>query len=417
MTAAPVTAVRIQRIAAGGDGVGRLDDGRAVFVPRTAPGDEVELADVRLARRFGRARVARVLVPGPDRIEPPCVHYVRDQCGGCQLQHLAPDAQRAARRAIAGDALRRIGKLDVPDPPLVPAEHDWGYRAKITLHADARTRRIGYHRADRPAELFDLERCLLAAPALDTLWQAVRAHRSLLPAGLETLTLRVARDGTRHLVAVIAGGEAWGEAPALAAALRAAGAPATLWTAPEGGAPRVVAGGDERYPALAFEQVHPRMGDRARAQALAFAGDVRGRHAWDLYAGIGETTELLQAAGATVESVERDARAVAHADRLVPSGARDGVVRHAGSVEAVLGRLRPADVAIANPPRAGLGAAVTDGLLAAPPGRLVYVSCDPATLARDLVALAPRYALREVVAFDLFPQTAHVETVSWLERT
>src|SRR5690606_19085864 len=102
--------VRILRLAAGGDGVGRVDDGRTLFVPRTAPGDLVELTDIRLHRRFARARLGRLLEASPDRVEPRCPHYVADECGGCQLQHLAPAAQGDARRAFVGDALRRIAK-------------------------------------------------------------------------------------------------------------------------------------------------------------------------------------------------------------------------------------------------------------------------------------------------------------------
>ena len=110
--------VRILRIAAGGDGVGRLADGRTLFVPRTAPGDLIETADLRLHARFARARIGRIIEAGPERIEPRCAHYRDDACGGCQLQHMDSASQHAARRAIAGDALRRIARLDVPDPDL-----------------------------------------------------------------------------------------------------------------------------------------------------------------------------------------------------------------------------------------------------------------------------------------------------------
>ncbi|HJR51619.1 MAG TPA: TRAM domain-containing protein, partial [Gemmatimonadales bacterium] len=151
--------MRILRLAAGGDGVGRLEDGRTVFVPRTAPGDLVELARVREHRRFTRARVARVLEPSPERVVPRCPHYVEDDCGGCQLQHLASSAQRKARRTIVGDALRRIAKLDVADPELVAASEDFEYRTKITLHVDETGRRIGLHPLDRPDYAFELARC------------------------------------------------------------------------------------------------------------------------------------------------------------------------------------------------------------------------------------------------------------------
>src|SRR5216117_4057418 len=120
---------------------GRLADGRAVFVPRTAPGERVRLRDgVRLHKTFARGELAEVVAPAPvsgpagsARVTPPCPHYGRDRCGGCQLQHLAYDAQLAAKRAIVGEALRRIGKLDVADPEIVEAVEEWRYRAKISL--------------------------------------------------------------------------------------------------------------------------------------------------------------------------------------------------------------------------------------------------------------------------------------------
>jgi 23S rRNA (uracil1939-C5)-methyltransferase len=159
---------------------------------------------------------------------------------------------------------------------------------------------------------------------------------------------------------------------------------------------------------MVFEQVHPETGDRVRAHAVTALGDVSGKHLWDLYAGIGETTQALVARGATVESVEVDRRAVALAESRGPSA---GVRRVSGRVEDALDRLDPADGAIVNPPRTGLGEAVTDHLSVRPPVRLVYISCDPATLARDLGRLQSVYRVTAVKAFDLFPQTAHVETV------
>ena len=126
--------VTVERVAAGGDGVGRLEDGCTVFVPRTAPGDVARLSAIRRQKRFARASLSGLETPGPGRVEPRCPHYNRDRCGGCQLQHLDTETQRAARRSIVGDALRRVGKIDLPDPVLHPAESEWRYRARITLH-------------------------------------------------------------------------------------------------------------------------------------------------------------------------------------------------------------------------------------------------------------------------------------------
>jgi 23S rRNA (uracil1939-C5)-methyltransferase len=152
------------------------------------------------------------------------------------------------------------------------------------------------------------------------------------------------------------------------------------------------------------------MGDKVRAFALGALGNLEGRHVWDLYAGIGETTSALVRAGATVESVESDSRAVAEAEARGPAAER-----HVGRVESVLGRLRRPRLVITNPPRTGMDQRVGAGLERSAPERIVYISCDPATLARDLTRL-PSYRLAAATAFDLFPQTAHVETVAVLDR-
>jgi 23S rRNA (uracil1939-C5)-methyltransferase len=399
-------AVRIRAIAAGGDGVGAMADGRAVFIPRTAPEDLVEPASVKFAKRFARARIGRLLTPSPVRIVPRCPHYDGDDCGGCQLQHVTPAGQREARSRIVSDALARIGGLPVPPPALVPSERDWEYRAKISL--TAKGRRIGYHRVGRPDQVFDLVRCHIARPEISRLWDGLRANRRLLPPNLDRLVLRVDREGGRHAFVHVTGTLVWTGAAALGRELEKAGTPAVLWWHPEGGAARALYGAAQAYPAMVFEQVHPEMGDQVRAHAVAALGEVRARHVWDLYAGVGETTRALLERGATVESVEIDRRAVELAESRGPAG---NVQRHAGRVEDVFDKLRPAETVIVNPPRTGLGEAVTDRLSARPPLRLVYVSCDPATLARDLARLAPACRVTRVTAFDLFPQTAHVETV------
>src|SRR6266699_4357875 len=121
--------VSITRIAVGGDGVGRLSDGRVVFVPRAVPGDRIRLREGSLQRHrnFARAELGELVAAGAARVAPPCPHYVHDHCGGCQLQHLAYDEQLKAKRAIVGDSRRRIGKLKVEDPEVVEALDEWRY--------------------------------------------------------------------------------------------------------------------------------------------------------------------------------------------------------------------------------------------------------------------------------------------------
>lgn len=419
----------IERLAAGGDGVGRLEDGVVVFVPRTAPGELVEIDVVERKARYARGRLTRVVQPGSDRVGAACVHYVEDRCGGCQLQHLSPEAQRAVKGSLVGDALRRIGRREVADPVVVPSPGAWRYRSKLTLAV--RHGRIGLHPYDRPETTFALSDCLITRDRLMGLWSRVREHSALLPAGLDSLVLKEDRSRGLHLIAE--GGEVPWDADPLA---RAVGDEhVSFWWRPALGAARVVSGPATGYPALAFEQINPAFAARIRAEAVEALGEVGERVVWDLYGGVGDTAELLAARGARVYSVDADRSAIEWArnrlassstirDRPPSSGADEGwagrVTCLAGLVEEVLHRLPEPDALMVNPPRAGLHRRVAAHLerwAARGPGagaRVCYVSCDPATLARDLSRL-PSLALRDTRAYDLFPQTSHVETLAVLE--
>jgi 23S rRNA (uracil1939-C5)-methyltransferase len=438
--APPAGRVRILRLAAGGDGVGKLEDGRTVFVPRTAPGDLVELTAVRQRQRFARGRIARLVEPGPGRTAPRCLHYVAQECGGCQLQHLDGATQLEAKRSIVNDALTRIGRLDFPVPPVIGVDDPWGYRSRITLGLGPGRRIAGFHPLDQPGRVFDLERCEIAAPQLNRFWERLHPLLHLLPPDAEQLVLRLDRELGVHVVVKARGDQAWGRGKRLAEQLALRQVHAAVWWQPDGGAPRVVAGDHEPFPATVFEQVHPALADRVRQWALEQMGAGLDDHVWDLYAGIGETTAALYARGATVESVELDRRAVDLGERRWHEAMREapesqrpepaGVIRHVGRAEEIVGHLRDPDLVVVNPPRAGLDRRVTDAVLARRPRRLVYISCDPATLARDLArlctpavvigppsrrAVEPPYRLIGLQPFDLFPQTAHVETVAVLE--
>ena len=404
-----MTPVRILRLAAGGEGVGKLPDGKTVFVPRTAPGDLIEVGDVRQHKRYARARSGRLIEASAERVEPRCPHYVDDECGGCQLQHINYETQLKSRSTLVGDALRRLARQDVSDPPIIPAAKTYDYRTKVTLHVSSDGRKIGLHRYGRPDQLFDLKWCHITVPELMELWQGLRALRPLLPSGLTQVILRMDRTGGRHVVLRIGAGEVWSGFERLRHELTHRNISATIWYQPEGGAARAVAGAPEAFPATVFEQVNPAMGDEVRRFAVEQLGDLAGRRVWDLYSGIGETTLQLIDRGATVESVELDRRAVAEAEARGPSARR-----HTGRVEDVLGELNPPDLVVANPPRTGMDERVTAELSRLAPDRVVYISCDPATLARDLQRM-PDLRLTRVQAFDLFPQTSHVETVAVLE--
>src|SRR2546423_15098509 len=197
--------VTITGIAVGGDGVGRLADGRVVFIPRTAPGDRVRLREQSLERyrNYARAEVAEIVQASDGRVAPPCPHYVHDHCGGCPLQQIAYKGQLTAKRAIVGDALRRIGKLDLPDPEIVEALEEWRYRAKISMAAkggEGTAKAVGLHPYDRPNFVFPLADCHITDFRLMALWRGPRRRVSLLPPPPTRLTVRVRpRGGGPHL--------------------------------------------------------------------------------------------------------------------------------------------------------------------------------------------------------------------------
>lgn len=406
--------IAISGIAAGGDGVGRLADGRAVFVPRTSPGERVRLRDgsLHLHRHFARGEMSELVEAGADRVVPACPHYVGDRCSGCQLQHLSYAAQLAAKRTIVGDSLRRIGKLDLGDPEIAPATTHWRYRTQVELAVQAPT--VGFHPFDRPGDVFLLDDCHVADQRLMELWQHVRGRLDLFPERLTRITLRLDRDSVRHVIAESAG-EPWRTAQRLRAAMPEGTGPVCWWR-PVDGAARVVAGPETGFPATGFEPVHPAMSADVRRWVVERLGDIQGRVAWDLYGGIGDMAVLLAQRGASVVSVDVDEKAIGWARRrpeIVALGDRVRCI--AGRVEDVLPSLPPAQIVVVDPPRTGLHWDVSLRLTGEPVSRLAYTSGHPAALARDLHRLSVNYHLQSVRAFDLFPQTALVEVAAVLE--
>ncbi|HEY8485227.1 MAG TPA: TRAM domain-containing protein [Longimicrobiales bacterium] len=415
--------VEITGIAAGGAGVGRLPDGRVVFVHRTAPGEEVEVRVVEEKRRWARAELVRVRRPAPERRVAPCPYY--DRCGGCTLEHLEYEAQLRAKAGIVRDALERIGGFALGLPEVVPSPEEFRYRNRVsfTLVRLGSGRVVaGFHELGHPGRILDIgEECLLPEAPIAAVWGRLRAewgvaaHR--LPSGDRLrLTLRASASGEVSLL--VQGGYAPGRPDEL---LERVPGLASIWHHPLGGELTLLAGqesvsevwADEEVglSGAVFLQVNRGAAARLEAHVLELAGDVSGRKVVDAYCGVGLHARRLAARGAEVVGIELDELAVREARRAAPAGARF----IAGRVEEELPAALPADLVIVNPPRGGLDAAVVAALLEQPPERLVYVSCDPATLARDLSRLRERFLPRSLRCFDLFPQTAHVETVIELE--
>lgn len=415
--------VDVRALAAGGSGVADLPDGRVVFVPRTAPGDRALIRIEKSKPRWAVGALDRLIEPASDRVDAPCPVY--PICGGCQLQHLPYERQVAAKGEFVADALQRIGGLtDVDAPEVVPSPHPFHYRSRMTFTLRRlRGGRVvaGLHALGRPAHVIDVHgECLLPYPELVSAWTRLRGAwgkgARLLPDGGR---LRITVRSVGHGIGVVVqGGSARWDARPL---LEAAGGLVAIWhergTGEEG--PILVAG-DEPEHGPAFEQVNPDVASMLAAYVLdeavvaaeevGTAGDRR--TAVDAYSGFGGYGRALAERGWAVTAIEADAVAAAGAAMRSPPGFE--VVE--GRVEDHLPPLLPVDLLVVNPPRAGLHADVVEAIGGAPPDSLVYVSCDPGTLARDLRALTHLYDLAAMRAFDLFPQTAHVETVVALSR-
>jgi 23S rRNA (uracil1939-C5)-methyltransferase len=410
----PVADVEIDGIAAGGDGVGRIE-GMVVFVPRAAPGDRLAVRlSTRRGGRFARGEIVQIERPSSSRTEAPCPHYTDDRCGGCQLQHLTDEAQRSAKSTIVREALVRIGRRSVDAPVVVAADQPWRYRTKLTLAMRRRDGRwiAGLHPYDDPDAVFALDDCPITDDRVVAVWRDVMRAADLLPAA-ESLrgAVRVLPGGAPTLT--IEGGAAWAEASEFFADVPVL---AALWWRPDplGSATRLMAARDEVAASVgaSFAQVNPTVGRLLHSAVVQRAMIGAPATAIDAYAGLGDTAVALAAAGVRVTAIEWDRAAAEWCGGRLPDGSR----AVAAKVEDVVAGLLPVDLVVLNPPRTGVAAAVAEAL-AGPrgPRRILYVSCDPATLARDLGRLEP-YRVTGLEAFDMFPQTAHVETLCELER-
>jgi 23S rRNA (uracil1939-C5)-methyltransferase len=376
--------LRIDALSAGGDGVGRLADGRVVFVPLTAPGDRVRARLASLRPRFARAELEEVLEPGPSRVAPRCPVF--GVCGGCAWQHVAYEAQCEAKRAIVEDALRRIGRLAPPPVTFRASPEPYAYRSRTRVLVERG--RVGYRRRKSHA-LCAVESCPVLTPPVDA---ALRALADAPPKG----------DGEWELAAAASG--------VAVHPVRGAGKPVEI----------AVDGGSLRASPGVFFQAHAGLHE-ALVEAVAEDAGAGGL-ALELFAGAGFFTLRLARAFARVVAVEAQAEA---AEDLRHNLARAGCeavrvveARVEAALEApdLLGGERP-DVVVLDPPRAGLAPGAAERIAALAPRRIVYLSCDPATHARDLAVLtAPGFALERVQAFDLFPQTPHVEALARLGR-
>lgn len=439
-----------EALAFGGDTVTHAADGRVVFVPYAAPGETLTAWIDEVKPNFARGRIHEITAPSPDRVAPPCPVF--GACGGCQWQHVAPSAQRAAKERIVRRLLEPVTERPEVLRPIVAVGDGLAYRNRLVLPVRAGRDgvRAGFFRADSHV-LVETPDCAVQRPAImeaatDALALAKLAHvtgynERLHRGSLRHLIVREA-SGTGEVGVILvttdrefpAGGklarDLMQRLPAVVGVLHNVNPARTNVVL--GDETRLLGGRDllkERIggmeieaSVLSFFQANHGVTERLLDTVTGWANDETGG-LLDLYCGVGILGLAVARAGrpAWLAGIESVAGAVAdaqrNATRVVPGLATTWL---AAPVEAGIGNLpegfRTPGTVILDPPRKGLSPEALRALIGLKPGRIIYVSCDPATLARDLAALtAAGWRLREAVPFDMFPHTFHVEVAARLE--
>ena len=347
----PELQLTVHDVAFGGKGVAR-HEGKVVFVPFTIPGEEINARPVRQKRKFAEAELLEVLTPSPDRVEPECPYFGR--CGGCSYQHISYPKQLEIKARQVEQTLRRVGRFeDVPMQPMIGAPRPYGYRNRIRVHVAGGV--TGFYTYDAHS-ILDIEQCPISAPEVN--------------AALAKLRRASMEDGDYSLRA-------------------------------SGGGPY-------------FEQTNP---DVTREMLALVHRLVRRNQALlvEAYCGAGLFAKHLGELFERVIGIEENERAIEKARRAPKpdeSYIAGSVAMHLSEVLATSDAART--TVVLDPPAVGIDARVSDLLLAGRPGEIIYVSCDPATLARDLATLAKAYQLVSVTPLDMFPQTAEIEVVAQL---
>jgi 23S rRNA (uracil1939-C5)-methyltransferase len=442
--------LHVDSLAYGGNGVARLN-GFVVFVRRGLPGDRVRARVTKVKRNHAEALATEVLEPSPERVDAPCAHY--PACGGCRFQDLAYEAQTAAKEAQVADALRRLGGIaEPPLDPIVPAVERFHYRNKLeySFAPGPEGPILGFHRAGRWDEVLDVERCWLTTDVGNAIREAVRAwaREEGLPAYdqaegsgyLRHLVVREGRNTCQALVELVTAPVERFERGYLVEVLRRFPEVRSIhWAVNDTPAevtnlPTTLLWGEEaieeellgmrfRVRPNAFLQTNTAMAERLYELALDAAALTGGETVYDLYCGIGTIGLVMAAHALTVWGVEVSEESVACALENAELNGVGNAAFFAGNVGQVLEELReragPPDVVVVDPPRAGLAGKALRRVGEAGAPRLVYVSCNPTTLAGDAKRLAADYGYRLERArpVDMFPHTPHVEAVALLTRS
>jgi 23S rRNA (uracil1939-C5)-methyltransferase len=441
--------LHVDSLAYGGNGVARLN-GFVVFVRRGLPGDDVRARVTKVKRGYAEATAIEVISPGPDRVVAPCPHF--GACGGCRFQDYAYERQLEAKAAQVRDALTRLGGIaEPPLEPIVPAATQYGYRNKLeysfTQTPDGPA--LGFHRAGRWDEVLPIDVCLLTSDVGNAVRDAVQAwareerleayDQATQSGYLRHLVVREGKNTGQLLVQLVtAKGRKFEEGYLVEVLRRIPEVRSIHWAINDSAAevtnlPTVLLWGDEaieeeilglrfRVRPNAFLQTNTEMAETLYSLARDFAGLTGNETVYDLYCGTGTIALALAAQALTVWGVEISEESVACAIENADLNGITNAAFFAGNVSLALEELGERagtpDVVVVDPPRAGLAGKALRRLARLGAARIVYVSCNPTTLASDVKTLRDDfgYDLRRCVPVDMFPHTPHIETVNLLER-
>lgn len=408
---AQVFDLTMDKMVSGGDCLSRLPDGRAVFVPFVLPGEVVRVELVEEKTRYARAKPVEVLTASSERITPRCIHF--GECGGCQYQHLAYEQQLRLKEALLLDQFQRIAHIDDPPiQPIVPSPEYWNYRNHVQFHL-GKNGELGYVHTDGE-HLLMIEECHLPVAPINALWPQLELGPE---SGVYRLGIR--QDSFEDIMLILEGDDP--EAPEFSEDI-----PVSAVYTPPDARLTVLAGDDHlvfsllgrhfQVSARSFFQVNTAMAEKMITHLLDNLDLAEDARVVELYAGVGAFSAFIAPKVGHLTAIESSGSAC-H-DFVVNLDEFDNVSLYEAQAEEVLPTLNmPVDLLVMDPPRSGLAPAVHDALAKLQPEQIAYISCDPATLARDTKRILEHgYVLRSVTPFDLFPHTAHIEVITILSR-
>lgn len=412
--------VRFEKMVYGGECLGRLADGRAVFVPFVLPGELAEVEITESKPRFAHGRAVKLLEKSPDRISPPCPYF--SLCGGCHYQHLGYTQQLELKKDLVKDQLERLGKLtNLPEIPITASPTAFAYRNQVQFHPAWRENAevpasLGFKRASSD-EVLPIGKCLLIPDEMNELLPQIE-----LEAGSAITRIAMRSDSEGEIMLVFEGES--DEPPELSLDLPVS----ATYLSPSGRSLNLSGNDALVYRVLgkeflvspeSFFQVNLPVAEEMVRHILALVEGKQNLSILELYSGVGLFTHFIAPHASQLTAIESSPSAcfdfAGNLDEF------ENISLYEGAVEVILpeivAQIKPIDLVVLDPPRAGLNAKARQALIDLAPKEIIYLSCDPSTLARDLKHFGEAgYNLQSVHAFDMFPQTAHVETIAALRQ-